>query len=313
MIALLLIDSDLAISAGFALSVLATGGLILLAPMWSAVLQRRGVPAGWADLLAIPVAAQVVTMPVIVLISGSISVVGVLANLLVAPVVAPALMLGMLCALAGPWWPGRADLLAHVVAPLLNWIAWVAHTLARWPTATVPWPATPAGATVLTAGTVARGAAAAPPVVPARSRSPGLVGRGARRGPGPGLGARMAGRRGGCWSPARSGRATRWCWPPANPARRSSWTPARNPGLVDGCLSRLGIGSIALVVLTHLHADHVDGLPGALDGRSVGAIAVGPGREPAAAWRDINRAAADRAVPVVQFRPGDVLPPARPR
>jgi competence protein ComEC len=79
------------------------------------------------------------------------------------------------------------------------------------------------------------------------------------------------------------------------------------PGLIDGCLARLGIGTIALVILTHLHADHVDGLPGALDGRGVGAIAVGPGREPASAWRDINRAAADRAVPVVQFRPGDVL------
>ena len=36
------------------------------------------------------------------------------------------------------------------------------------------------------------------------------------------------------------------------------------PGLVDGCLARLGIGTIALLILTHLHADHVDGLPGAL-------------------------------------------------
>ena len=100
-------------ASGSPLSVLATGGLILIAPMWSEALQRRGVPPGWADLLAVPVAAQIVTMPVIVLISGTISVVGVLANLLVAPVVAPALVLGVLCALTGPWWPGGADLLAH--------------------------------------------------------------------------------------------------------------------------------------------------------------------------------------------------------
>ena len=105
-IALLLIDPELAVSVGFALSVLATGGLVLIAPAWSEALQRRGFPPGWADLLAVPVAAQIVTMPVIVLISGSVSVVGVLANLLVAPVVAPALVLGVLCALIGPWWSG---------------------------------------------------------------------------------------------------------------------------------------------------------------------------------------------------------------
>ncbi len=147
-IALLLIDPEFAVSVGFALSVLATGGLILIAPAWSESLQRRGVPQGWADLLVVPVAAQIVTMPVIVLISGSVSVVGVLANLLVAPVVAPALVLGVLCALTGPWWPGAAAVSAQLVAPLLSWIAGVAHTLARWPNATVPWPATPVGALV---------------------------------------------------------------------------------------------------------------------------------------------------------------------
>ena len=150
MIALVLIDPELAVSVGFALSVLATGGLILIAPTWSESLQRRGFPPGWADVLAVPVAAQIVTMPVIVLISGSISVVGVLANLLVAPVVAPALVLGVLCAITGPWWPGAAAVLAHLTAPLLDWIAGVAHRLARWPNATVPWPATPTGAAVLT-------------------------------------------------------------------------------------------------------------------------------------------------------------------
>jgi competence protein ComEC len=80
-----------------------------------------------------------------------------------------------------------------------------------------------------------------------------------------------------------------------------------DPALIDGCLSRLGVDTIALLVLTHLHADHVDGLDGAVDGRSVGAIAVGPGREPASAWRDVNEIAEGRSIPVVQLRPGDVF------
>ena len=62
-IGLLLFDPTLSRSVGFALSVLATGGLILLAPAWSKALQRRGLPSGWADLLAVPAAAFVSTMP----------------------------------------------------------------------------------------------------------------------------------------------------------------------------------------------------------------------------------------------------------
>jgi competence protein ComEC len=77
-----------------------------------------------------------------------------------------------------------------------------------------------------------------------------------------------------------------------------------DPGLVDACLDRLGIGTIPLLVLTHLHADHVDGLVGAMRGRTVGAIGVGPGREPAAAWQSIQVQAADLGIAVVELSPG---------
>ena len=77
-----------------------------------------------------------------------------------------------------------------------------------------------------------------------------------------------------------------------------------DPGLVDACLDRLDIGTIPLLILTHLHADHIDGLTGAMHGRTVGAIAVGPGREPATAWRDIQWQAGDRGIPVVELTPG---------
>ena len=50
---------------------------------------------------------------------------------------------------------------------------------------------------------------------------------------------------------------------------------------MDGCLRRLGVRAVPLLVLTHLHADHVGGLTGVARGRAVAEIAVGPSREPA--------------------------------
>ena len=96
--------------------------------------------------------------------------------------------------------------------------------------------------------------------------------------------------------------------------------PADGP--IDACLARLGVRGIALVLLSHLHADHVGGLAGALRGRPVGAIAVGPVHEPAWALRDVARAAAAAGVPLVALTAGrrlawpgltlDVLGPAAP-
>ena len=70
------------------------------------------------------------------------------------------------------------------------------------------------------------------------------------------------------------------------------------PVAVDGCLRRLGVRAVPLLVLSHLHADHVGGLAGVLKGRAVGEIDVGPAREPALAWREVERLAAARGIPV---------------
>ena len=53
------------------------------------------------------------------------------------------------------------------------------------------------------------------------------------------------------------------------------------PGAVDRCLDRLGVGEVPLLVLTHFHADHVDGITGVFDGRRVGAVRDDPAARPA--------------------------------
>ena len=47
-----------------------------------------------------------------------------------------------------------------------------------------------------------------------------------------------------------------------------------DPRAVDGCLRRLGVERVPLLVLTHFHADHVDGLAGVLRRRDVGEVEV---------------------------------------
>ena len=49
-----------------------------------------------------------------------------------------------------------------------------------------------------------------------------------------------------------------------------------DPSLIDRCLRSAGIDSIALLVITHFHADHFGGLSGALRGRTVSQWWIAP-------------------------------------
>jgi competence protein ComEC len=299
----LLTTPELALSAGFALSVLATGALITLSPRWSRALQHRGWPPGWADTVCVPAAAAVATMPVIVALSGAVSWVTIPANLLAAPVVAPALLLGLLCAAMAPWWPGGAHVPAVAASPLLSWIAGVAHRLAAWPSASLPWPATPMGIAVLV------GALAALIAVLRRRRGRALLLAGAV-----GAGAVLlpAGAIAPGWPPSgwvvvvcEVGQGMSYVLSTDSPGVAVVVDTGPKPAPVDDCLDRLGIGTVPLLVLTHLHADHVGGLRGALDGRAVGRIGVGPDRDAPAAWSAVLASAATAGAPVVELNPGD--------
>lgn len=127
-IGLILWDSDLAVSYGFALSVAATAGIIALHPLLFRPLARTRLPEIVARALAVAVSADIVTLPIIALMAGEVSVVSVLANVLVAPAVAPVTVLGLIAAglslLPGP--------LAWLPLTLLEPCTWWIHTVATW-------------------------------------------------------------------------------------------------------------------------------------------------------------------------------------
>jgi competence protein ComEC len=294
---LVLVSPDLARSAGFAMSVVATGALLLVAPVWSAALVARGVPPLAAQALAVPAAAHLATAPLIAAVSGRVSLVAIPANLLAAPAVAPATVLGVLAAVAAPLSGAVAGALAWLAGWPVRWIVGVAEHGAGVPDAALGWPAGARGA-VLLALLLYGGA------LLARSRSARRAALAAT------LGAALI---------AVPVRVVAPGWPPpgwlfvacdvgqgdglmlhAGPGAAVVVDTGPDPALADGCLRRLHVDRIPLLVITHLHADHVGGLSGALRGRRLGAIVTGPLDEPAPAWHDLLGAAASRGVTVGQ-------------
>ncbi|HZG95056.1 MAG TPA: ComEC/Rec2 family competence protein [Mycobacteriales bacterium] len=273
---LVLVDPGLARSLGFALSTCATAGLLLLAPGWRAALARR-LPGWLADAVAVPLAAQAACTPLIAAIAGEISLVAVPANVLAMPAVGLATIGGVIAAVTAPVAPPVARLAARLAGVPTGWLARVAERGADVPMATLPWPDGAAGllaAAFALAGLAAGlrrlvprrliGAALATALVVAAAVavvSPGWPPRGWS------LVACDVGQ--GDALVVRDGRAV------------VVVDTGPDPEAVDDCLRSLGVRRVAAVVLTHLHADHVEGLPGVLRGRRVGVAQLGPLDEPA--------------------------------
>lgn len=83
---LVLLDPWLSRSVGFALSVVASAGLLWWGRAWTNAL-ATWLPRWVAESVAVPLAAQVATEPIIVALAGRVSLVGVLANAVIAPLV----------------------------------------------------------------------------------------------------------------------------------------------------------------------------------------------------------------------------------
>jgi competence protein ComEC len=312
-ILLLLADPALAHSYSFALSTVATVGLLSLAPRWREALAAH-MPRPLATALAVPAAAQVACAPLIVLLSGNISVVAIGANLVVAPVVAPAMICGLLAAAAQPLCPPLAALLAAPAGACAAWILAVAHHCAALPGATLPWPNGPRGALLL-AGLTALALLVAYEVKrPIRLRRSVVVVLAVL------VGALLV------RPPLPVPAALRpMHWPPLGwqlvacdvgqgdglavhvaPGVAVVVDTGPDPAAMDRCLRRLRIRQIPLLVLTHFHADHVEGLPGVLRGRRVDHIEVSPLADPPEEVGRVTRWAAAARIPVQQARPGEI-------
>ncbi|MEU7141219.1 ComEC/Rec2 family competence protein [Nocardia sp. NPDC046473] len=271
-IGLLAVWPALAVSAGFALSACATAGLILLAPSWADWLRARGWRRVPAEIVAVATGAFVVTTPLVVALDGKLSLIAIFANILVEPVIAPITVIGAVGAVLACVWLPLAELVVHCVAPPMWWLLFVAEHAADVPGSSLEVPSGMLGGlvalVVVTVGilvlrfaairrvilTVAFGVAVV--VIPVRIWHPGWPPAGwvlaaCDVGQGDGLALSVG----------------------TDTAVLIDVGPEPRP--IRNCLDRLHISRVALLVLTHPHADHIGGISGALDGRAVAAVAVG--------------------------------------
>ena len=238
---------------GFALSVLATAGLLIAAPRlvekFSTVM-----PKPLAIVIATPLAATLFCSPVIVAISGQLSLMSIVANVLAAPAVAPITIVGFVAGLISPALPSLSLLLLWCVKPLAAWVAWIASIISDYSVITF---ATGAKGFFIIAGVLALGyflnrkvVITALLILIAISwllRFPGSD-----------------------WQVANCdvGQGDSMVVNLGN-HRAIVIDTGPDPIAEDRCLHQLGIKKIELLILTHVHADHVGGVDGALRDRSV--------------------------------------------
>ncbi len=265
MCAVVLGDPWQARDAGFALSVLATAGLLLLAPQ---IVEKLPTHKKLGGALAPPIAAIVFCSPILVSLSGYLSPMSIIANLLAAPVVAPITVLGFIAALVSPVAPWLTQFILFFISFPAGFITGVAHWIAAFPVLTIH------------NGLIGFGVVA-------------LI-----------LAALFLFKK--SWKKSTAvlliviftlGWLQRWPagdWQVAQCDVGQGDSLAINlgadyailidvgpePVAVDKCLKNLGIKEIPLLILSHFHADHVAGLSGVLKGRRVHQVWISNSLEP---------------------------------
>lgn len=139
-IVLMVLSPGMAISYAFVLSVAATAGIVVVLPWWSKAVLARMPLIPWLPvherptqlqammvrMVLVAIAADLVTIPIIVHMTGKVSLVAVICNLAVTAVVPVITVLGLVAALLAAIYPPVTMLLAKIiVAPAVPCAAWV--------------------------------------------------------------------------------------------------------------------------------------------------------------------------------------------
>ena len=251
--------------AGFALSVLATAGLLLFAPVIQDHLPTHKKLAG---ALAPPIAAIVFCSPILVALSGYLSPMSIFANLLAAPFVAPITIVGFIGALVSPFAPAITSILIYCIRVPAGVIAAIAKWSSEFPVLTIHNGLI--GFAIVTVIVVflwlfKKSWRKSTAVLIALILSLTWL----QRWPA------------GDWQIANCdvGQGDSMVINLGH-GRAIVIDVGPDPVAENKCLRNLGIKEIPLLVLSHFHADHVGGLSGLLQSRKVGQVWISNNLEP---------------------------------
>ncbi len=292
-IILLIADPWLATNFGFQLSVLATFGILELAPRLAQRISNR-VPSWLAVAVSVSVSAQLLCLPVLLELQSGISTYSLPANLLAEPLVAPITVLGILACVFAPILPSFASLLTWLASIGAWLIIRLADFFANSPAATLSWPAGLAGSLMAAVLVVLCVILVRTDRARVRNQVTILL---------VAIIAIALGNFGVKFLRGNDWPASDWAIISCDVGQgdatliRSAGHIAlidvgRKPTPIRNCLNHLNIKHIDLLVLTHFDLDHVGGLDGALAGTSVESAMITSFHDerPAAAitWRKLS-------------------------
>jgi competence protein ComEC len=282
-IALVLVDPWMSRSYGFVLSVLATAGLLVLAPILHTAL-ARWMPSALALAIAIPAAAQLACQPALVLLNPTLPGFGVPANLLAEPAAVLATVLGLFACVLVTFAPVAGAAATHLAWFPSAWIAGVARVSADLPGNRIPWADGAAGL-LLAVGLGALVVALAVPATSGRSRRvravvvvTGCAGALCLVLASLGTGVVRSLARPGDWQLAACDIGQGDAVLVRDGDAHALIDVGPDPAPLRACLDELGVERIDLLVLTHFDLDHVGGID-AVRGR-VGTALVGAPQTP---------------------------------
>jgi competence protein ComEC len=296
---LVVLRPGLILSWGFALSVAATGGILSMAPALERRMPNRSLlTRAVGAALAVTLGAQLATAPLLAAMTGQVPLAAVPANLAAAPLVAPITVLGLTVTVAGSVSEPAGRLAALCAEPFGAVLAKIAGWGAAQSWATLSTPTGWLGAAlVVAAGGFAAGALH-----------------------------RWGFRRGLAVVFALLAVAVLLARPPPVPrdwiaaacdvGQGDAFAVRVGPGaavLIDtgpdterltGCLERLGVRDVPVLLLTHFDTDHVAATAAVLGSYGTRTVVVSPVGEPATNAAAVEALAAEAGAAQVAARPG---------
>lgn len=268
---LILLDPFQSIDPGFALSVLATAGILFLSPKVENKLRQIIKPRWLVEAISIPVSATIPCLPVILLLSNEFSIATIPSNILVAPVIAPITVLGFLCAILTPIVSSVGAILFAGASFFAKYIVFVSDAMEKFPSihfndtrvyilifilSLVLYFNHQKSITVIITGLLLAQLVFNTTSWPGRN-----------------------------WQVVNCdvGQGDAMV---VNLGTRSAIVidTGPDPGAIDNCLRALNIKTIPLLILTHFHSDHVGAISGVVKDRFIGQVWISNLHQPESAY-----------------------------